>query len=448
MPRLFGTDGVRGVANAELTPELVLQLARATAAVIRSGDKNPRVIVGRDTRLSGDLLESALTAGFLSSGADVIRAGVLPTPAVAFLTKRLGADAGVVISASHNPVEDNGIKLFGSDGFKLTDAEEEKIEALMETEHERPTGGDVGRAWDAENAEDLYVSAALSVLEGRRLEGLRVVVDCAHGAACRTTPRALEEAGVDVVVINAEPDGTNINVECGSTYPEVVAAAVTEHRADVGLAHDGDADRVIAVDEKGGIVDGDVMLALLASQLKTQGRLSNNLVVTTVMSNLGLREALGAAGIEAFEAAVGDRYVLEAMRQKGAVLGGEQSGHVILLEHATTGDGLITALSLLDHLHQSSKPLSELALLVPRYPQVMINVRVADRDRLPEADEVWEAVEEAESRLGDRGRVLVRPSGTEPVIRVMVEAAEEQVARDSANELAAAIRSSLGEVID
>lgn len=438
MPKIFGTDGVRGVANVDLTPELALSLGRAAAREFRGASSRPRVVVGRDTRISGELLESALVAGLLSSGADVLRCGILPTPAVAFLVTHLGAEAGAVISASHNPVEDNGIKFFGPDGFKLSDAHEEKIEALVDAAPER--GAIVGRAASVEEAEAAYVGHALRALEGRRLDGLKVVVDCAFGAAFRTSPRALAEAGAEVIALNAEPDGTRINVECGSTAPEVAAKAVVEHRADLGLAHDGDADRVIAVDETGGVVDGDPIIAALAVEVKEQGRLQGNLVVATVMANLGFRRALAAAGIDVVETTVGDRYVIEEMLRRGAVMGGEQSGHVIFLDFATTGDGLITGLRLAARMVSTGKRLSELARVVERFPQVLLNVPVSDRSRLDGADRVWASVEAAQSRLGEEGRVLVRASGTEPIVRVMVEAADEATAQQVANEIAAVIK--------
>lgn len=449
VPKLFGTDGVRGVANVDLTPELALGLGRAAAAVLGTLSEDgsrPAVLLTRDTRASGDLLEAALAAGLLSAGADVVHCGVLPTPAAAFLATELGVAAAGVISASHNPAGDNGIKFFGPDGFKLSDAREEEIESLLDAALDRPTRGEVGRAHILADAEDRYVAHALRALDGRRLEGLRVVVDCAHGAAYRTSARALAEAGADVAVLNAEPDGTNINDGCGSTAPEVVARAVVEMGADAGLAHDGDADRVIAVDEQGTVIDGDAIIAALTLELKEQGRLSGGVVVATVMANLGFRVAMAAMGVKVVETAVGDRYVIEAMREHGAVIGGEQSGHVVLLDYSTTGDGLITGLRLLGRMASTGRRLSELAQVVRRFPQVLLNVQVGRRERLAQADRVWEAVGLAESRLGDDGRVLVRPSGTEPVVRVMVEAADEETAVSVANGIAAVIREELEEV--
>ncbi|MGH2768336.1 MAG: phosphoglucosamine mutase, partial [Actinomycetota bacterium] len=430
----------------ELTPEFVMSLGRAAAAVFRSssGSERPAVLTVRDTRASGDLLESALAAGLLSAGSDVFTCGVLPTPAAAFLVADVGAVAGAVISASHNPAEDNGIKFFGPDGFKLTDAQEEQIEKLLDEPPEVLWGGEVGRIAGLPDAEDRYVEHALRALEGRRLDGMRVVVDCAHGAAFRTSPRALEEAGAEVIVLNAEPNGANINVRCGSTSPRAAAEAVLAHGADAGLAHDGDADRVIAVDERGQVVDGDAMIAALALELKEQGRLCGDLVVSTVMANLGLRLALVEAGIRLIESPVGDRFVIEAMRAHGAVLGGEQSGHLIFADLGTTGDGLVTGLRLLGRMASTGRRLSELVGIVERFPQVLINVAVGERDRLGEAERVWQAVEEAGIRLGEGGRVLVRPSGTEPLVRVMVEASDEITANSVAEEIASVVEKELG----
>lgn len=444
MARLFGTDGIRGVANTELTPELATAVGRAAARELADG--NPTILVARDTRLSGGMLEAALTAGMLSAGADVLRCGVLPTPAAAHLVGAYGASAAAVISASHNPYRDNGIKFFGPQGFKLSDEAERRIEDLVEA-GQGPSSS-VGGVRDMSDPQVGYVSHALAVLGSRRLDGLKVVVDCAHGAAYRTTPEAFRKAGAEVVVLNADPDGININLDCGSTAPEGLAAAVVEHSADLGLAHDGDADRVIAVDEAGEIVDGDAIIAALAMGLKEEGRLKGDLVVTTVMANLGFRRAMSAAEIEVVETAVGDRYVLEAMLQRDASIGGEQSGHVILLEHATTGDGLITGLCLLDRMLTADKRLSELAAVVHRYPQVLRNVRVADREGLSASEAIWNAASSAEEDLGQDGRVLIRASGTEPLVRVMVEASDEPTAERIAADLAGVITDELGEVVE
>ena len=447
MARLFGTDGVRGIANLELTPEIALRLGRAAATALRrrSSHQRPSVLIVRDTRRSGDLLEAALTAGLLSAGSDVFNCGVLPTPAAAFLGPEQGADAAAVVSASHNPASHNGIKFFGPDGFKLSDAEEEGIEALLDTPGGSALGAEVGRILAFPEAEDRYIAHALRSLDGRRLTNLKVVVDCANGAAVRTSPRALAQAGAEVIAINVDPDGMNINVGCGSTAPEAVAEAVRNHQADVGLSHDGDADRVLAVDSRGELVDGDAIIAILATELKEQGRLPGNIVVTTVMANLGFRLAMAGAGIDLVETAVGDRYVIEAMRRRGAGIGGEQSGHVILADCSTTGDGLITGLRLLGRMASTGRPLSDLAGVVERYPQVLVNVAVADRDALPGATRVWEAVEAVRTRLGDQGRVLVRPSGTESLVRVMVEASDSPTAERAAAAIVDAVVQELGE---
>jgi len=385
-------------------------------------------MVGRDTRASGDMLASALAAGLLSAGADVIRGRVLPTPAVAFLVTELAASAGAVISASHNPSEDNGIKFFGPDGFKLSDAQEQQIENQLDQDFNRPTGPGIGRLEFVPDANDMYVNHALAALGGRSLAGMKIVVDCAHGAAYKTSPQALRHAGADVVVIGDEPDGLNINYGGGSLMPETVAAKVIATGANLGLSHDGDADRVIAVDEKGQVVDGDAMLAALALELKADGALPGNQVVTTVMANLGFRKAMEDSGISVIETAVGDRWVLEAMRQNGAVLGGEQSGHLIFLDWSTTGDGLVTGLRLAGLMAASGQPLSQIAAQCPKFPQVLSNIKVNGKDRLANCDPIWRAVDEAQTKLGTTGRVLVRPSGTEPLVRVMVEAPDDATA--------------------
>ncbi|MGH2732892.1 MAG: phosphoglucosamine mutase [Actinomycetota bacterium] len=446
MPRLFGTDGVRGVANTELSAELALGLGRAAAKALGAGGsaERPRVLTVRDPRVSGDLLEAALCAGLLSGGADVIRCGILPTPAAAFLVTNLGTQGAAVISGSHNPAADNGIKFFGHDGFKLSDAEEDRIESLLWDPGPGLTGDGVGRVRVLEDAEERYLAHVARALDGGTLEGLKVVLDCAHGAAFRTSPMALRRAGAEVIAINVVPDGMNINVGCGSTVPELLAQATIEHRADVGLAHDGDADRLIAVDETGKVADGDAILGALALDLKEQGRLAGDLVVTTVMANLGFKRAMATSGIGVIETPVGDRYVIEAMRAHRAVIGGEQSGHVIFSEYSTTGDGLLTGLRLLGRMVSSGKALSELTAVIERFPQVLINIATPDREHVPEAASVRHAVEEARRLLGDRGRVLVRPSGTEPLVRVMVEASKEATARLIAEEIAAVVRDALG----
>jgi phosphoglucosamine mutase len=436
--KLFGTDGVRGVANSELTPELALRLGRAAATVLRRSERG-RILIARDTRASGTLLEAALSAGIQSAGVDVVYCGVLPTPAVAFLVTDVSADAGAMISASHNPAEDNGIKFFGADGYKLSDATEAEIEAGVDAQAQAVTGAGVGRAEALVDADSRYVAHALGALEGRSLGGLRVVLDCANGAAFRASPAALRKAGAEVIVVGGEPDGMNINVDCGSTHPEMLAGAVVEHRAHAGLAHDGDADRLIAVDEAGKVVDGDAIIAALAVELQEQKGLTGDLVVGTVMCNLGFRKAMDGRGIKLIETPVGDRYVIEAMREHGAVIGGEQSGHVIFADHSTTGDGLITGLRLLARMASSGKPLSELASIVEKFPQVLVNVAVERPGRVGDCLPVWEVVAKEEAGLDGDGRILVRASGTEPVVRVMVEASDESSAGSAAGRIAAVI---------
>jgi phosphoglucosamine mutase len=448
--KLFGTDGVRGLANADLTPELALALGRAAVGVLRAERPGamgrPAVVVGRDPRASGMLLESALVAGILSAGGDVLAAGVVPTPAVAFLTRHYRAAAGAVISASHNAMPDNGIKFFGPEGFKLPDAVEERIEAAVGAgDHgaPRPVGAEVGGLRPA--ADDAVEAYLAHLLEGvPDLGGLEVVVDCANGAAAEIAPEAYRRAGAKVTAVAAEPDGHNINDGVGSTHPEHVQAALARTGAAVGLAHDGDADRLLAVDEHGRLVDGDVILAICALDARDRGGLPTGTVVTTVMTNLGFRKAMAEHGIAVEQTGVGDRYVLEAMLAGGHALGGEQSGHLIFLDRATTGDGLLTGLRLLGVVARSGRPLSELAKVIRRLPQVLVNVRVADRHALEGATAVWQAVREEEARLGERGRVLVRPSGTEALVRVMVEAETEAEARATADRLGAVVATELG----
>lgn len=436
MGKLFGTDGVRGVANSQLSPDLVLRLGRAAVRELGSGVDRPRIVIARDTRISGPMLRSALAAGAMSAGADVLDAGVLPTPAVAYLVRHLQAQAGAVISASHNPFADNGIKFFGGDGYKLTDEQEARIEAVLELEAFGSQVGSLSRPGDAER---LYVESALGCLQGRSLDGLRLVLDCSNGAAYRTSPKAFRRAGVHVTVLSDRPNGVNINANCGSQVLGGLVKKVRSMGADLGLAHDGDADRVIAVDEQGTVVDGDCLIAALALELKEQGRLPGNRVVTTVMANLGFRRAMAAAGIEVSETPVGDRYVLETMRATGAAIGGEQSGHLIFADHSTTGDGLITGLRLAARMVDTGRKLSDLAAVVEKFPQVLVNVRVADASQAGTSPLLLEAVREVEAELGDGGRVLVRPSGTEPLVRVMVEAQDEAIASAIAERLAGTI---------
>ncbi len=464
MGRLFGTDGVRGVAGRDLTAQLAMDLSVASAEVLErmgafaaaaAGGRRPVAVVGRDPRASGEFLEAAVVAGLASSGVDVLTLGVVPTPAVAYLTADLGAELGVMLSASHNPAPDNGIKLFTLGGIKLPDAVEDQIELSLGGVSGRQAGragdpvlpgGGFGRVRDASGDIERYLAHLLSTLPGSGsgdalpLAGLRVVVDCAHGAASELAPRLLRRAGADVIAIGAEPDGLNINEGCGSTCLSVLAAAVTEHRADAGIAHDGDADRCLAVDADGQLIDGDQILAVLALALRDAGQLAGDTVVTTVMANLGFRKAMRAAGIDVVETLVGDRYVLEAMREGKFVLGGEQSGHVILLDHATTGDGMLTGLQLLSVMARRRQPLRALAAVMARYPQVLINVPGVDKSLAASSAELTAAVTAAEAELGTSGRVLVRPSGTEHAIRVMVEALDAGQAHRVAERLAGAVR--------
>ena len=444
MARLFGTDGVRGLANGALTAELSLDLAVAAAHVVAgTGSSRARAVVGRDPRASGEFLEAAVVAGLASAGVDVIRIGVLPTPAVAHLTARLGADLGVMLSASHNAMPDNGIKFFDSTGGKLDDAVEDQIEAQLRAPWQRPTGAGVGRVCDDSSAIRDYEAHILSTLP-HSLSGLRVVVDCANGAASTVSPEVLRRAGADVIAIHATPDGLNINEGCGSTHLDDLKAAVIEHHADAGIAHDGDADRCLAIDATGQVIDGDQIMAILALSMRERGALAQDSVVATVMSNLGFRLAMQQAGLHVVETAVGDRYVLEAMKAGGFTLGGEQSGHVVMLDHATTGDGVLTGLHLLARMASTRVPLAELAGVMQRLPQVLVNVDGVDRSRLHEAQAVALAVAEIEAELSGSGRVLLRPSGTEPLVRVMVEAPTHEAAHDCAHRIAAVVRVELG----
>jgi phosphoglucosamine mutase len=436
--RLFGTDGVRGLANGELlTPELAVAVAASAAQVLAARDRShrPVAVVGRDPRASGEMLEAAVVAGLTSAGADAVRVGVLPTPAVAHLVGALGADLGVMISASHNAMPDNGIKLFAAGGHKLPDTVEDAVEAGLDGTRVRPTGAGIGRARDLPDAGARYVEHLLSSTPAGSLAGLRVVVDCAHGAAATVAPEAYRRAGADVVALHADPDGLNINDGVGSTHLGPLRDAVRAHGADLGVAHDGDADRCLAVDANGAVVDGDQILAVLAVAMKDAGELAHDTLVATVMSNLGLHLAMEKAGIALRTTAVGDRYVLEELRAGGFTLGGEQSGHVVLPALSTTGDGLLTALRLMARMAATSSPLSELAGLVVPLPQVLVNVRVADRDAVAASPAVGEAV------LSGAGRVLLRPSGTEQLVRVMVEAPTQEQADSVAARLADVVAS-------
>ncbi|MDP9297868.1 MAG: phosphoglucosamine mutase [Actinomycetota bacterium] len=442
MTRLFGTDGVRGRAGVELTEDLASRLGRAAVVVLgRHGASRPSFVVGRDPRESGEWLEDALVEGIRGAGGDAVLAGVEPTPAIAFLTTELGATSGVVISASHNPPEDNGIKFFGSNGMKLPDEIEDEIEAALgdpardapEPGRVRPIGEAVARYLDH------LVSAART-----SLDGMRVVVDCANGAASTLAPEMLRRLGARVNAIHADPDGKNINEGCGALYPEVVGEEVVRIGADAGVCHDGDADRALFCDANGVVVDGDQVLAASAIDLRDRGRLDGNIVVTTIMANLGFHHAMREAGIDVVSSKVGDRYVLEDMMRIGAVVGGEQSGHVIFREHATTGDGLLTAALFLSLAASRGTTIEGLASVMRRYPQVLVNVPVRDREALEGSDDVWAAVRDAEAVLGEEGRILVRASGTEPLVRVMVEAESEDRASSHADAVAAAVRASIG----
>jgi len=448
MPRLFGTDGVRGLANRELTADLALGLAQAAAAVLtqgrhadelRAAGRRPVAVVARDPRVSGEFLTAAVAAGLASSGVDVLDAGVIPTPATAFLIDSIRADFGVMISASHNPAPDNGIKFFSFGGTKLPDEVEDRIESYLGKQKLAPIGGGVGRIQRFADAEDRYVVHLLGTLPNR-LDGLHVVLDCAHGAAAGVSPETFRDAGAKVTVIGADPDGMNINDGVGSTHLEPLQAAVREHGADLGIAHDGDADRCLAVDADGNVIDGDRIMAILAVSMHERGTLTDNTLVVTVMSNLGLRRAMAERGIRVIETRVGDRYVLEALSAGGLALGGEQSGHVIMTEFATTGDGVLTGLHLAAEMVRTGRTLAELASVMTVYPQVLVNVRGVDHHALSDDAEIAAAVAAVEAELGESGRVLLRPSGTEPMVRVMVEAAEQEAAERHAAELADVVR--------
>ncbi|MCC4248509.1 MULTISPECIES: phosphoglucosamine mutase [Microbacterium] len=447
---LFGTDGVRGLANGLLTAELALHLAQATAVVLGQGrsaearkaeGRRLTAVIARDPRVSGEFLSAAVAAGLASSGVDVLDAGVIPTPATAFLVADRDADFGVMVSASHNPAPDNGIKIFARGGTKLPDIVEERIERALEGDRLQPTGAGVGRIRRFADAEDRYVVHLLGSLP-HRLDGIHVVLDCAHGAAAGVSPETFRDAGATVTVIGADPDGLNINDGVGSTHLDVLSEAVVRLGADVGIAHDGDADRCLAVDAQGNVVDGDQIMAILAVAMKERGALAHDTLVATVMSNLGLHRAMAAHGIHVRQTAVGDRYVLEAMNEGGYSLGGEQSGHVIMSEFATTGDGLLTGLHIAAEMARQNKTMAELASIMTVYPQVLVNVRGVDRERVSD-EGVQEAVRAAETDLGDSGRVLLRASGTEPLVRVMVEAASEDVARAHAERLSEVVRERL-----
>ena len=440
---LFGTDGIRGLANVDLTAELALDVAVAAAHIlVENSNDRPRAIVGQDSRASGEFLEAAVVAGLTSAGVDVYRVGIVPTPAVAYLVASTGADLGVMISASHNPMPDNGIKLFQRGGEKLADDVEALVEARIGEPWQRPTGAAVGRVINGDQLVDKYIEHLLSTIDVS-LSGLKVVVDCANGASSFTAPVALSRAGAEVIAIANTPDGWNINDGVGSTHLDFLRNAVLKNGADVGIAHDGDADRCLAIDAAGNEIDGDVIMAILAKGLKAQGKLRANTIVGTVMSNLGFMHAMAESGIEVVTTAVGDRYVLEAMLQSDFNLGGEQSGHVIMRDHANTGDGLLTALQLLAEVKRSGQTLQELSRVMVRFPQVLINVKNVAKERLASSTAIADAVKAAEAELGSNGRVLLRASGTEPLVRVMVEAQSDAVAQSVASKLAQVVETEL-----
>lgn len=452
MGKYFGTDGVRGVANQRLTPELAFRLGRAGAYVLTREKSRPKIVVGRDTRLSGEMLEAALTAGMLSIGADVIRLGVVSTPGVAYLTRHLEADAGVMISASHNPFPDNGIKFFGADGFKLLDETETEIETLLELLERdvtadpmpRPTGADIGRVYDQQDSVDAYLEHLKSTID-TDLCGMHIVVDGANGAAYELAPLLLRDLGADVTTIAVNPDGSNINVECGSTHPERLQQEVLKQGAHLGLAFDGDADRLIAVDEKGELVDGDQIMFVCAKFLKEREQLPKDTLVTTVMSNIGFFKATEEAGIATEQTKVGDRYVMEKMRAGGFRLGGEQSGHIIFLDHNTTGDGMLSAVQLLRVVKEEGTTLSDLKNQMKKYPQILKNVHVASKEGWEENLAIKEAIAKVEQELGSDGRVLVRASGTEPLIRVMAEGPDHDQLDVYVSQIADVVKQQLGE---
>lgn len=451
MPRLFGTDGVRGLANGDLTADLALELSQAAAVVLTQGHyadsrraqgKRPTAVVARDPRVSGQFLMAAVSAGLASSGIDVFDAGVIPTPATAFLIADMDADFGVMLSASHNPAPDNGIKIFARGGTKLPDVVEDRIEAAMSAPKLAPTGSGVGRIRRFADAEDRYVVHLLGTLP-HRLDGVRIVLDCAHGAAAGVSPEVFVNAGAHVTVIGVDPDGLNINDGVGSTHLERLQETVLDRGADIGIAHDGDADRCLAVDANGNIIDGDQIMAVLAVGMADRGKLAQRTLVTTVMSNLGLKIAMREQGIDVVETRVGDRYVLEEMNEHKYSLGGEQSGHVIMSEFATTGDGILTGLHLASEMARTGRTIADLASVMTVYPQVMVNVRGVDHHAVHTDDLVAEAIRRVELELGETGRVLLRPSGTEPLVRVMVEAADQHTADRLAHDLAEVVRTQL-----
>jgi phosphoglucosamine mutase len=441
MGKYFGTDGVRGIANTQLTAELAFKLGRYGGYYLSQHHHDPKIVVGRDTRISGEMLESALTAGLLSAGINVVKLGVLPTPAVAYMTRQLNACGGIMISASHNPFEDNGIKFFGGDGFKLLDEIEEQIEASLEKEDvfPRPVGASVGRILDYYEGTETYSTFLKSTID-HSFSGLRIVLDCANGAASTIAADLFSDLGAEVFVIANQPDGININVDCGSTHPEKLQQMVLEKQADIGLAFDGDADRLIAVNEKGELVDGDAILYICGKYLKAKNKLKKNTIVATVMSNFGFKKALDAEEMITKQTSVGDRYVMEEMIKNGYNLGGEQSGHLIFLDHNTTGDGVLSALQLVNVVVESKQSLSELSSGFKQFPQLLVNVKVQSKEGWDSNEEIQTSIQEGESLLGENGRILVRPSGTESLIRVMAEGPDDVTIKDIVEKIAATIQ--------
>lgn len=446
MGKYFGTDGVRGVANTELTPELAFKLGRCGGYVLTKNKERPKVLIGRDTRISGHMLEGALVAGLLSIGAEVMRLGVISTPGVSYLTKAMGAQAGVMISASHNPVADNGIKFFGPDGFKLSDEQEIEIEKMMDMETDqlpRPIGADLGQVNDYFEGGQKYLQY-LKQTADEDFSDIHIALDCAHGATSALATYLFADLDADISTMGASPNGLNINDGVGSTHPETLAAYVKEKGADVGLAFDGDGDRLIAIDENGEIVDGDQIMYICAKYMKEHGRLKHGTVVSTVMSNLGFYKALEAHGIASIPTAVGDRYVVEEMKKGGYNLGGEQSGHIIFLDYNTTGDGLLTGVQLVNIMKMTKKPLSELAGEMKKFPQMLVNIRVTDKHHVTENEKVSAVIAEVEKEMNGNGRILVRPSGTEPLVRVMAEASTEELCAAYVNRIATVVKEEMG----
>jgi phosphoglucosamine mutase len=446
MGKYFGTDGVRGIANTELTPELAFKLGRFGGYVLTKDADRPKILIGRDTRISGHMLEGALVAGLLSIGAEVMRLGVISTPGVAYLTKALDAQAGVMISASHNPVGDNGIKFFGSDGFKLTDDQEKEIEELLDQAEDtlpRPIGADLGQVSDYFEGGQKYLQYLKQTVD-EEFEGLNIALDCAHGATSSLAPHLFADLDADLITMGASPNGLNINDGVGSTHPEALAALLREKGADIGLAFDGDGDRLIAIDENGEIVDGDQIMFICAKHLKSEGRLKQSTVVSTVMSNLGFHKGMESSDIKSVQTAVGDRYVVEEMRKNNYSLGGEQSGHIIFLDYNTTGDGLLTGIQLVNIMKLTGKSLSELAGEMKKFPQKLVNVKVTDKYHVTDNAKVKEVIEKVEAEMNGNGRILVRPSGTEPLVRVMAEAPTEELCEKYVDEIVHVVQEQMG----